>query len=372
MASFCQRMCFFWAIFSASYFVAIWFFYLVLDPVFDTRLADSLDAGLPFTPEFGLPTTANLLRVIHRSGASQDVDEILQKVGLGSSWRAVQREHGYSSTRDDSPSFTHAHPSSIRDQASDPLDDVGVDSKLELPQMTEHELIQHYSPILKAAVGALRQRKYDLAKNLFVRCSLGSEKDSYCINRVGELTLVGLLFDKDFSTACELFVDAASEGNPDAQYNLGILLASIVENDPHYAILHRSIIRKQGILGRNRTDDGASSSSSRASTEALSILYLYAASTAGHPGALMALAHKHETGAGVPKLCSTAALNYIEVAKGITEIYSSGMPQAVELIRLNLDYKKVVIRNSILRFFFWKKKKLYNIFVEYNEYIIYS
>ena len=37
---------------------------------------------------------------------------------------------------------------------------------------------------------------------------------------------------------------------------------------------------------------------------------------------------------------STAALNYIEVAKSITEIYSSGMPQAVELIRLNLDHKK--------------------------------
>ena len=31
---------------------------------------------------------------------------------------------------------------------------------------------------------------------------------------------------------------------------------------------------------------------------------------------------------------------FIEVAKFITEIYSSGMPQAVELIRLNLDQKK--------------------------------
>ena len=45
----------------------------------------------------------------------------------------------------------------------------------------------------------------------------------------------------------------------------------------------------------------------------------------------------HKEGFDVPKICSTAALNYVEVAKAITEIYSTGMPQAVELIRLNLD-----------------------------------
>ena len=33
------------------------------------------------------------------------------------------------------------------------------------------------------------------------------------------------------------------------------------------------------------------------------------------------------------KACTTAALNYIDVAKGIANIYSSGMPQAVELPR---------------------------------------
>ena len=54
----------------------------------------------------------------------------------------------------------------------------------------------------------------------------------------------------------------------------------------------------------------------------------------------MALGYRHLEGLDVPKICSTAALNFIEVAKFITEIYSSGMPQAVELIRLNLDQKK--------------------------------
>lgn len=37
--------------------------------------------------------------------------------------------------------------------------------------------------------------------------------------------------------------------------------------------------------------------------------------------------------------CTTAALNYIDVAKGVASIYSSGMPQAVELVRLNLPEK---------------------------------
>ena len=41
-----------------------------------------------------------------------------------------------------------------------------------------------------------------------------------------------------------------------------------------------------------------------------------------------------------PQACTTAALNYIDVAKGIASIYSSGMPQAVELVRLNLPHKE--------------------------------
>merc|ERR1719217_1649302 len=45
-------------------------------------------------------------------------------------------------------------------------------------------------------------------------------------------------------------------------------------------------------------------------------------------------------GYGVPTSCSTAALNYIEIGKNITEVYSSGMPQAVELIRLNVPRDK--------------------------------
>ena len=42
---------------------------------------------------------------------------------------------------------------------------------------------------------------------------------------------------------------------------------------------------------------------------------------------------------GPCQACSTAALNYIDVAKGVASIYSSGMPQAVELVRLNLPHK---------------------------------
>ncbi|CAK9015123.1 unnamed protein product [Durusdinium trenchii] len=86
--------------------------------------------------------------------------------------------------------------------------------------------------------------------------------------------------------------------------------------------------------------------------EALAVLYLYAASTAGHPGALMAMGYRHLHGYGVPQACSTAALNYIDVAKGVASIYSSGMPQAVELVRLNLPHKdRKVLSSSELNLF---------------------
>jgi TPR repeat protein len=271
---------------------------------------------------------------------------------------------------------------------------------------------RRYSLILREALQAMRGRRYDTAKKLFLRCSderkkpmeligpgtglvrssssndpsdvMGEKQfrtgvqpnpdytetpnsqsiyDPYCVNKVGELHLAGTLFPKNYYRAIEMFVEAAALGNEEAQYNLGILFAAAVEDDPHYAILHRTVMRGHGMEpgygGEGAAGDALDGQGSGAdqnglvpagyqaqpvaNSEALSILYLYAASTAGHPGALMAMAHRHDQGLGVPKICSTAALNYIEVAKSITEIYSSGMPQAVELIRLNLDYKKVKI-----------------------------
>eukprot|EP00392_Amoebophrya_sp_AT5.2_P001253 g1255.t1 len=174
--------------------------------------------------------------------------------------------------------------------------------------------------------------------------------DPYCVNKIGEFMLTGMVFEKNFTAAVEHFVEAANVGNEDAQYNLGILFANILEEDPHYAILQRAVHsaseeeEEKGssleLTTGGDTDSAASTLPRQSRKEALSILYLYAASTAGHAGALMAMGYRHSEGFDVPKICSTAALNYIEVAKGITEIYSSGMPQAVELIRLNLDHKK--------------------------------
>merc|ERR1719507_806254 len=86
--------------------------------------------------------------------------------------------------------------------------------------------------------------------------------------------------------------------------------------------------------------------------EALAVLHLYAASTAGHPGALMAMGYRHMHGYGVPQACTAAALNYIDVAKQIASVYSEGMPQAVELIRLNLHQKdRKVISSSEMNLF---------------------
>lgn len=145
-----------------------------------------------------------------------------------------------------------------------------------------------------------------------------------CKTALGELYLVGSsAAPRNLTKAKELFEEAADVGEPDAQYNLAILYANMpVENDE---------------LRRN---------------EALAVLYLYAASTAGHPGALMAMGYRHLHGYGVPQACTTAALNYIDVAKGVASIYSSGMPQAVELVRLNLPSKdRKVLSSSELNLF---------------------
>jgi len=133
-----------------------------------------------------------------------------------------------------------------------------------------------------------------------------------CQAKLAELYLRGVEdgLAANMTAATELLEDAAGVGNPDAQYMLAVL----------YSAMHQP-------------------SEDPRQREALAVLHFYAASTAGHPGALMAMGYRHMHGYGVPRACATAALNYIDVAKKITSVYSSGMPQAVELIRLNLHQK---------------------------------
>ncbi|CAE7669945.1 SECA1 [Symbiodinium pilosum] len=50
-----------------------------------------------------------------------------------------------------------------------------------------------------------------------------------------------------------------------------------------------------------------------------------------------AMGYRHSQGLGTPRACGTAALNYIEVARRVAQVYSSGMPKAVELVRLGVD-----------------------------------
>lgn len=134
---------------------------------------------------------------------------------------------------------------------------------------------------------------------------------SACQAAMGEFLLTtGLAVVRNLSRANWLLQQAANAGDADAQYTLALW----------YASTPRSVddLRRR---------------------EALSILHLYAASTAGHHGALMAMGYRHTHGYGVPQACATAALNYIDVAKTVAKIYSEGLPQAVELIRLNLNHK---------------------------------
>lgn len=144
-----------------------------------------------------------------------------------------------------------------------------------------------------------------------------------CRSTLGEMYLMGAGVPRNLTEALSLFQQAAEVGDPDAQFSLGILYAAT--HSPGDDLQRR---------------------------EALAVLHLYAASTAGHPGALMAMGYRHMHGYGVPQACTTAALNYIDVAKQIASVYSEGMPQAVELIRLNLHQKdRKVISASEMNLF---------------------
>lgn len=168
-------------------------------------------------------------------------------------------------------------------------------------------VVANASPGYLAAVEAMREGDHSRAVRELEAC--GAE-DGACLGLFGELHLVGAGVPRNFSEAVRLFTAGADLGDADSQYNLGVLYSNML---------------KEGSAGDMRRD------------EALSVLHLYAASIAGHPGALMALGYRHAQGEGVPKACSTAVLNYIEVARRVTDVYSAGIPQAVELVRLGVD-----------------------------------
>ena len=181
------------------------------------------------------------------------------------------------------------------------------------PQEAEIDDIDDDAPPLESLQGfQLARRLYELEK--YTECHevlSGCADDSECINFKSELVVTGMGVPRNRTLALELAQQAAEMGNADAQYHLGMS--------------HFSIRMDQGEFEHE---------------EAKGILYSYAASTQGHIGALMGMGYRHMEGYGVPQSCTTAALNYVEVAKRITAIYSAGMPQAVELIRLNLDKKE--------------------------------
>lgn len=176
----------------------------------------------------------------------------------------------------------------------------------------------------RSAVRAFR-RGLDAKMHTHLEACMENEHSrAACQAVMGEVYLVGAGVPHNLSAAWDLFQKAADAGDADAQYNLAMMYAG-TPPEPGENLRQR---------------------------EALAVLHLYAASTAGHPGALMAMGFRHMNGYGVPKACSTAALNYIEVAKRIASVYSAGMPQAVELIRLNLHQKdRKVISTSEMNLF---------------------
>ena len=159
----------------------------------------------------------------------------------------------------------------------------------------------------------LRLGQFSDAREEFEKCDL-----PICRFHVMELDFVA------FGGGSEFFRNSATiDGNLDSQYMLSVLLSNEFLNITEYT--------------------------SKSFGEG--VLYLYAASTGSHPGALMAMGYRHLHGYGVPKRCETAALNYLEVAKPVANIYANSIPRAVELIRLNVEHDKKILSISEISLF---------------------
>lgn len=185
----------------------------------------------------------------------------------------------------------------------------GEDSLAIPSSAADMQLPANVSAEYRAAAELFRRGEYEQALAETRGCDA---EDAACLGLRAEFSLIGAGgVPRNLSEAMELLHAAADRGDANSQYALGTLYSNLFEGDPKD--MRRS--------------------------EAMGVLYFYAASVGGHPGALMAMGYRHLQGYGVPKACNTAALNYIEVARRVAEVYSAGMPQAVELVRLGVDGK---------------------------------
>lgn len=155
-----------------------------------------------------------------------------------------------------------------------------------------------------AALEWFRQGNLQRAKSAIQDCKPTDLACTYLGNEIE-------FFESDFDDSLIEKI-ASKTPNPDLQYLHALLLSNHFTNISEYTSL----------------------------SFPKSVLFLYAASTAGHPGALMAMGYRHMNGYGVPKRCETAALNYLEVAKPIANIYANSVPKAVELVRLGVEKDK--------------------------------
>jgi TPR repeat protein len=158
-----------------------------------------------------------------------------------------------------------------------------------------------------AVLEFFRQGDLDRTRMALEECK---ESDTVCIYHRKELEFFESQFDLSLLKA-----SVPHSPNPDLQYLYAIMVSNRFDNFTEY------------------TSD----------TFPLSVLYMYAASTAGHAGALMAMGYRHMHGYGVPKRCETAALNYLEVAKPVANIYANSIPKAVELVRLGVEKDKKLL-----------------------------
>ena len=171
---------------------------------------------------------------------------------------------------------------------------------------------------LQHGLSLYHQGDLEAAASQFALCK---DQLPLCAYSTVELGAARSHFDSDWLT--QLRRSASTDGNPDSQYLLAALLSNRFTNLTEYT----------------------------SKTFPESVLYMYAASTAAHHGALLAMGYRHLKGYGVPQRCETAALNYLEVAKPVANIYANSIPKAVELIRLTVEKDRKVMSLSEISLF---------------------
>ena len=198
-----------------------------------------------------------------------------------------------------SPSFSPTFPPPFPTSSPKTVDDAdNADDDLADFEETE-ELIDdlfHQAETLLANADA---SKADIAEAMQLMHQAAALGCSEAQHELGMAYLYGDLLPRNLSLAHQHFLDAADDGNSDAQHSLAFLYALHLAPPP------------------------PTWPASTPFSTPLSVLYDYLSAAAGNVGAKLTMGYRHLHGYGVPRSCETAASFYRDVAQQVVDEVSA-------------------------------------------------